>query len=705
MARNLFFLLICCIAMSECTPPSGAGSGEHAHTNKLIDESSPYLLQHAHNPVDWYPWGEEALQKAREEDKLLIISIGYAACHWCHVMEHESFEDSAVAAIMNEHFVSIKVDREERPDIDDVYMTACQMASGRGCGWPLNAFALPDGRPVWAGTYFPKKQWLNIIDQFINLKSKEPAKLEEYANQLVGGIQQMDQLVDVQSADEFQATETDKMAERFLAVVDMKEGGRKGAPKFPMPVNWEFLMHYSQLSGNQDAADAVTTTLDHMARGGIYDQVGGGFARYSVDGEWHVPHFEKMLYDNGQLVSLYSNAYKWTGDEKYRRVVEETLEFVERELMHSDGGFYSSLDADSEGEEGKFYVWTDEEFRAAIEDQALAELAARYFDVQPGGNWKEEKGKNVLRITVSEQALANSNGISREELLNRIDQAKKILLEKRASRVRPPLDDKILTSWNALMQKGYITAYQAFKDQHFLDVAKRNAQFVKDNMWREDGGLNRNFKNGSSSINAFLDDYGLLIDAWIAMYEATFDEAYLYDARKLADYAVEHFYDEETGMFFYTSDIDPPLVARKKELTDNVIPGSNSVMAETLHKLGLYFYDQGYLDKSVRMLANMAPTIETTDQPFFYSNWCNLYAHHKWPLFEVAIVGSEFEARQQAWNSRYLPNSIILGGPDEGSLQLLEGKLQDGETFIYVCQNKVCKFPVTEVEKAVGLMN
>ena len=692
----------CLLIMTQCTPTNDAGSGEHAHTNALINESSPYLLQHAHNPVDWYPWGEDALSKARKEDKLLIISIGYAACHWCHVMEHESFEDSTVAAVMNEHFINIKVDREERPDIDDVYMTACQMASGRGCGWPLNAFALPDGRPIWAGTYFPQKEWMNILDQFINLKEREPEKLEEYAVQLVEGIKKVDQIVTTQSADAFKAEQMDAIATRFVANVDMTRGGRIGAPKFPMPTNWEFLMHYARLSGDDQARQAVLVTLDRMAKGGIYDQVGGGFARYSVDADWHVPHFEKMLYDNGQLVSLYAHAYQWTGDPRYQRIIEQTLEFVERELMNDSYGFYSSLDADSEGEEGKFYVWTEQEIREAIPDPELQDLAIQYYDIKEHGNWEEEK--NVLQIKVSDLALANSRGKTVEQLWAQVDQIRNILMEKRASRVRPGLDDKILTSWNALMQRGYINAYQALGERKYLDVALANNQFIIDNMWREDGGLNRNYKDGKSSINAFLDDYGVLIDSWIELYQVTFDETHLDNARKLADYTIEHFFDEESGMFYYTSDLDPPLVARKKEITDNVIPASNSIIARALHKLGLLYYEQNYLDISLQMLANLAPTIETTDQPNFYGNWCAFYADQKWPLYEVAIVGKDYAALQSGLGNQYVPNSLLLGGANEGSLQLLADKLQEGETFIYVCQNKVCKFPVREVNKAMEQM-
>ena len=688
--------------MMQCDSPSGPNSGEHEYTNKLIGESSPYLLQHAHNPVDWYPWGDEALELAQKENKLLLISIGYAACHWCHVMEHESFEDSTVAALMNEHFVNIKVDREERPDIDDVYMTACQMASGRGCGWPLNAFALPNGKPIWAGTYFPQKEWMRLLQQFIDIKAKEPEKLEDYAEQLTSGIQRNEFVPIVEAKSEFTEPKIEQIAARFVSNVDGVVGGRVGAPKFPMPNNWEFLMRYAFMKDDDQARRAVVNTLDNMANGGIYDQIGGGFSRYSVDAKWHVPHFEKMLYDNGQLVSLYSRAYQWLENPQYERIVRETLEFVSRELTDDSGGFYSSLDADSEGEEGKFYVWTIDEVEMALNDEAMFELAKDLYDVRAQGNW--EHGKNIFQITKTEQALARKHNMDTAELQEKIAEIKKTLLAKRDERIRPGLDDKILTSWNGLMLKGYIDAYRAFGDQAYLDIALRNAAFIEENMWREDGGLNRNYKDGKSVINAFLDDYGTVIDAWIALYQVTFDESWLNKSKKLADYAVEHFFDDSTGLMFYTSDIDPPLVARKKEVSDNVIPASNSIMAKNLHKLGLFLYDQEFIDLSKTMLNALAPSLEQAQQPDFYSNWLDLYMDNVWPLYEVAIVGKGYEGKNSEMMRSYLPQSVFLGGAEEGNLELLKDKLQEGETYIYVCQNKVCKFPVTDVDKAIAMM-
>ncbi len=694
-----YSVLFCYLFLIQCNTMSQ--KGHHKHTNNLIHESSPYLLQHAHNPVDWYPWGEEALTKAQEEDKLLLISIGYAACHWCHVMEHESFENDTVAEMMNEHFINIKVDREERPDIDDVYMTACQMASGRGCGWPLNAFALPDGKPIWAGTYFPPKEWMSVLQQFVELKSNDPDKLRSYAERLTQGIRGSEFQPPTPNS-EFSRDTLQQIASRFMLEVDGMSGGRAGAPKFPMPNNWDFLMHYAALAKDPQATRALQVTLDNMANGGIYDQVGGGFARYSVDAKWHVPHFEKMLYDNGQLVSLYAHAYQFMEIPMYERIVRETIEFVERELTDSTGGFYSSLDADSEGEEGKFYTWTIDEVEMALNNEADFELAKDYFDITAQGNW--EHGKNILQITKTDQAVAVKHGISAESLRERIENIKERLLEVRASRIRPGLDDKILCSWNALMLKGFVDAYRALGDEAYLQAALTNARFIEDNMWREDGGLNRNYKEGKSSINAFLDDYANLMEAWIALYQVTFDEQWLTKSAKLADYAFEHFFDEQTGMFFYTSDLDPPLVARKKEIGDNVIPASNSIMAKALHKLGLFLYNQDYLEVSKLMLAKMAPTLRAAQQPSFYSNWCDLYIDHVWPLYEVAIVGKDHTSLNEDMMREYLPNAIFLGGSNEGSLELLQNKLQEGETYIYVCQDKACKYPVKDKDAALDLM-
>jgi len=682
-----------------CKAKDGRMSTDHKYTNALINETSPYLLQHAHNPVDWHPWNDATLAKAKEEDKMMIISIGYAACHWCHVMEHESFEDSTVAAIMNEHFVCIKIDREERPDIDDVYMTACQLSSGRGCGWPLNAFALPDGRPVWAGTYFPKDQWTNVLTQFAQLKEENPARLEESAAKITAGIQSTSDIAVNTAEKQYTQEELSDIADDFLANIDFTDGGRMGAPKFPMPNNYEFLLQYHQLTGSDRALKAAKITLDKMANGGIYDQIGGGFARYSVDSFWLAPHFEKMLYDNGQLISLYSHAYQLTKDPLYRSVVEQTIAFAERELKDEAGGYYSSLDADSEGEEGKYYVWQTEEIDALIPDPEASKIYKDYYYIKPEGNWEHT---NILYKRNSD--IAAKYKISSKQLLDIIATGNKALMTARQSRVRPGTDDKVLTSWNGLMLKGLVDAYRALGEESYLVLALSNADFLKKHMHQEDGSLNRNYKNGKSTINAFLDDYATVIDAYIALYEVTFDEEWLKMAQQLAAHVDQHFYDSNSQMYYYTSDLDAALIARKMELSDNVIPASNSIMARNMHRLGTLLYDKTMLAKAEQMMRNMVESIVSSQQPSFYSNWCQLYASLHSAPYEIAILGPEAKAVAGQMQREYLPNTIFLGGETEGSLALLKDKLQPGETMIYVCQNKVCKLPTTDVAKALTLM-
>ncbi len=700
--RILLFLVASLSLQASCqrqgTPTT------HRYTNALIHETSPYLLQHAHNPVDWYPWGEAALQKAQAEQKMLLISIGYSACHWCHVMERESFEDTTVANFMNEHFVSIKVDREERPDVDDVYMTACQLASQRGCGWPLNVFALPDGRPVWAGTYFPKKQWLEILHYFAELWKNDRQKVAQYAEQLTQGIQALADLPIGTSSHDFSTDSLQLLVQSFLQQIDVKHGGRQGTPKFPMPTNWELLLEWHHYLHAPEALQAALTTLDHMARGGIYDQLSGGFARYSTDARWLVPHFEKMLYDNGQLLSLYAHAYQLTQKPLYAQIVEATAHFVARKLTSEEGAFYSSLDADSEGEEGKYYIWTEAEIDSLLTPQE-AQVAKRYWGITKRGNW--EAGKNVLHVARSETQVAEELKLSAIQVQQLLTQAKKKLLTARQQRVPPALDDKILASWNALMLMGFADAFRALGHEAFRQMAVRNGLFLADKMMDEDSGhLWRNYKEGRATIDAFLDDYALVAKAFIALYQITFDESWLHRARKLATYALAHFSDDDHPLLFYTDHTQADaLISRRKEVEDNVIPSSNSVMGHVLFELGHFFYDTTYLQRSRDMVLAIMPTVMAHQQLAFYSNWCRLYLRHLTPPWEVAIVGPKASNLRDSLARHYLPNALLLGGIEEGSLELLQDKLQEGQTFIYVCQNKVCKLPVTEVHAAWQLMS
>ena len=692
-------VIICVFSLASCGQNQNRKvpmtSSEHNFTNQLIHESSPYLLQHAHNPVNWYPWRQVALDKARKENKLLIISIGYAACHWCHVMEHESFENEEVARFMNEHFVSIKVDREERPDIDQVYMNAVQLITGRG-GWPLNCIALPDGRPVYGGTYFPPEQWLDILSKVSIFVKEHPDQAEQQARALTEGVQTSDQIYLNPEDAEFSIRDLDQIFANWKSHLDYNQGGHQGAPKFPLPVGFQFLLQYYDLTENADALKAVTLTLDKMADGGIRDQIGGGFARYSVDAYWKAPHFEKMLYDNAQLVSLYASAYQQTKDPEYQIIVSETLEFIQRELSSETGGFYSSLDADSEGEEGKYYVWTQDELQQILGKDA--DLIIDYYNVEEKGNW--EHGQNILLKSGNDKRIAKKYEISEKELSNRVVKAKKLLLKERQQRISPGLDDKIITSWNALMLKACVDAYTVFDQKAYLEMAINNANFISTRIKQADQRLYRSFKNGKVSINAFLDDYAFTISAFISLYQATFIEEWLEEAKQLADYAIAHFYDQTRAMFFYTSDLDPGLIARKMEVSDNVIPASNSEMAKNLFVLGTYFYNRDYLNLSKKMLNNVRES--ALKGGAYFANWDILMSWFAAPPSEVAIMGPDYELIRKEFNTHYLPRVLFSGGNSEGRLSLLEGKLIEGQTTIYVCQDRVCKLPVNEVAKALG---
>lgn len=661
--------------------------------NQLINASSPYLLQHANNPVNWYPWGKEALEKAKAENKLILVSIGYSACHWCHVMEHESFESEEVAKLMNQFFVCIKIDREERPDIDQIYMTAVQLMTGRG-GWPLNCFCLPDQRPIYGGTYFPKQDWMNLLTNLAHFYDTKPEEAEEYAVKLTEGIQQSEKITFVDHQKTFSGEDLTEILEPWKMLFDFTEGGHNRTPKFPMPNNWAFLMKAAHLLKDEAAHVITRLTLDKMAAGGIYDHLGGGFARYSVDGKWHIPHFEKMLYDNGQLVSLYANAFKLCKEERYKEVVYETFKWLNTEMTSPEGGFYSALDADSEGVEGKFYTWDKKEIDEILGDNAL--LFNTFYEVTEDGNWEEEHINN-LWIRKEKEDVAEGFDISVDELDLKLKAAREKLLAVRNKRIRPGLDDKILTSWNALMISGLCDAYQAFGDEQFLDLALQNTHFIQKNLLQQDGSLLRNYKNGTANINGFLDDYALFIEALIAVYQVTFDEKYLLNARELTDYVLDHFRDDETGLFFYTSNQDEALIARKHEVTDNVIPASNSVMAANLKKLALFYDQERYHKIYLQLLKTVAPQIRSYASA--YSNWASLLLEEVCGSLEIAITGDDFTAKRKDLEKFYIPNKIILGGK-KGTLPLLADKFV-GDTRIFVCKDKSCRLPVGDVSEAI----
>lgn len=670
-------------------------------SNDLINETSPYLLQHAYNPVDWKAWNKETLELAKKENKLLIISVGYSACHWCHVMEEESFENDSIAKIMNANFISIKVDREERPDVDKVYMNAVQLMTGSG-GWPLNCIALPDGRPIYGGTYFTKEQWSKVLSSISKLYKEEPEKVIEFAENLTKGVQESQLITVNKETPNFSNTDIIASVAILKNQLDTINGGSKGAPKFPMPNSLEFLLRYSHQFNDSLVRNYVETTLTKIAFGGIYDHIGGGFSRYSVDEKWHIPHFEKMLYDNAQLVSLYSKAYAKEKNELYKTTVIETLNFIKSELTSKNGAFYSSLDADStnkeeEREEGAFYEWKKEELKVLLGNEYA--LFKEFYNINSFGFWENEK--YVLIKNVSKKDFSTHKKIALETLNLKINKWRKILYTARNKRIKPNLDDKVLTSWNALMIQGYVDAYKSFNTKEYLEIALKNANFILENQLNTKGRLYRNFKNERSTINGYSEDYAATIKSFISLYEVTFDEKWLLNAKKMTNYLMAHFYDEKSGLFFFTSDKDERLISRKYEIIDGVIPSSNSIMANNLFKLGHYFADKKYSNTSEQMLNNLKDNLKTN--PYNYSNWLNVMTNYTKPFYEVVVAGKKAKETSSLLMNTYLPNTIIAGATkDTASIPLLAYKFSEAETFIYVCVNGSCKRPQTNIEKAIN---
>ena len=672
----------------------------HKFTNNLIEETSPYLLQHAHNPVNWYAWNSETLELAKKENKLLLISIGYSSCHWCHVMEHESFENEEVAAVMNKYFINIKVDREERPDIDQIYMNAVQLMTGSG-GWPLNCIALPDGRPIWGGTYFPKENWIEALKQLNKIYVEKPNDVIEYAIKLTEGIKNSDLVTFNKDSEEFSKENLELTVKEWEQYMDFDLGGRMGSPKFPMPNNYQFLIKQATQTNNTKLLNYVNTTLTKMAYGGIYDQVGGGFSRYSVDNKWHIPHFEKMLYDNGQLVSLYAEAYQATKNPLYKKTVYETLDFIKRELTNNEGAFYSSLDADSLNEhnileEGAYYVWTKPELKTILGNDF--ELFSDIYNINQYGHW--EYNNYVLIRTKSLTQISETHKITSKDLEVKINNWRKTLLKERNKKEKPRLDDKSLTSWNALMLKGYIDAYKVFNDTSFLETAIKNATFIQTKQLQENGSLNHNYKNGKSTINGYLEDYATVIEAYISLYEATLNEKWLTTAKQLTDYTLDHFFDLEKSMFYFTSNEDLDLITRKMEIEDNVMPASNSIMAKNLFLLSHYYSNSYYLKVSKQMLHNIKD--QTKKYASGYSNWLQLAYNLTNPFYEIAISGDKALDKLTEINQTYIPNKLIAGSTVKSNLPLLKSRFIANQTYIYLCENGACKLPVKDTKELLN---
>ena len=684
MKRLLFLLLL-----TSCLNPSNMNS-----ENELGASSSPYLQQHAKNPVHWKEWSNQTLAKALAEDKPILVSIGYSSCHWCHVMEKESFEDTAVARIMNENFINIKVDREERPDVDQIYMDAVQTMGLRG-GWPLNVFLTPEQKPFYGGTYFPRDGWVNLLNTISETFESNRAKIDESAETFTENLRLNETVKYKLEGTEHRLTsaESDSAYKLLAQKFDPVDGGIKKSPKFPMPSVWQYLASYYQSTGNDQALSHLSFTLDRIWKGGIYDHVGGGFARYSTDEEWHVPHFEKMLYDNGQLLSLYANGYKLTQKDAYKKIIKETIGWLTREMLDQSNGFYAALDADSEGEEGKFYVWQAEEIRKIATEEQYP-LIAEYFDVSDNGNWE---GSNVLRVVADEDDLIAKYELDKPAFESLMVNFKNKALAQREERERPGLDNKIIAGWNGLTLSGLLDSYQALQDSSILSLAKQNASFIKSSLV-QNGKLNR-FPN--KDMEGFLEDYAAVIQSFIKYYETTLDQEYLDIANRLMLRVEDQFYDQSENLYYFTSDEAQDLIARKKELFDNVIPSSNSMMAWNLVHLGTHFYNDDLVNKGKSILAQVKDLL--LQEPEYLSNWALLSVELSQPFAEIVVVGPEAESFVEEINRHYLPNKIVTGTvvPTDRAPFTAKTMMND-RTTVYVCFDKACQRPVNSVQEALA---
>ena len=669
--------------------------------NRLINETSPYLLQHAHNPVDWYAWGEEAFAKAKAEDKPVLVSIGYAACHWCHVMEHESFEDAEIAAKMNEKFVSIKVDREERPDIDAIYMQALQQMTGRG-GWPLNMFLMPDGRPFYGGTYFPNndragmQSWSAVLEAVADAYHNRRESVLQNAQVLTEAVR-----TSAQTGSTDEPLREDMAREAYTTIAasfDSEHGGFGGAPKFPQPMVLEFLLRYHARTGDNHARHMVEHSLRMMADGGMYDHLGGGFARYSTDERWLVPHFEKMLYDNALLTTAYLHAYQLTGDASFRTVVRETVGYLLRDLRHPEGGFFSSQDADSEGVEGKYYVWDMQEIEALLGPQDAA-LFNRYYRVSAPGNFE---GSNILHVADGPQAAARDLGLSGEALLERLQPMRQRLLEERSKRVPPATDDKVLTAWNALALRALAEAASVLSDDTYRTAAVANAAFLIEAL-HVDGRLLRTWKDGKAHLKGYLEDYAYLINGLLSLHEATFAHRWLWAAKELADEMIELFWGDDVDGFYDVGTDHEKLIVRPRDVLDNAVPSGSSAAAEALVRLGTLTGNEDYTSRAGRLLRSVAPLLVRA--PLGFGNWLKVLELYLAEPHEVAIVGAWGDAATHAMlgalAASYAPNRTFIGlDPNEPKpfpSPLLEGRGQsDGKPTAYVCRSYVCDLPTTD---------
>ena len=673
------------------------------HTNHLIKETSPYLLQHAHNPVDWHPWGHVALQKAKTENKPILVSIGYSACHWCHVMEKESFEDEATAKIMNDNFINIKIDREERPDLDHIYMDAVQAMTGSG-GWPLNVFLTPERKPFYGGTYYPpirafnRASWKEVLLGVSNAFREKRAEIDSQADGLTAHLLQSNDfgLQPATGTGKDESFSPEKLDDSFIncmKLADKTWGGFGKAPKFPQTFVILFLLRHYWFTKNEEALQQAILSLDRMIEGGIYDQLGGGFARYSTDTEWLVPHFEKMLYDNALLLNVLAEAYQLTRKERYKEVIEETLKFLQQEMMNDQGGFYSALDADSEGEEGKFYVWDYAEINDLLKEDAA--VFCNYYDITVRGNWD---GKNILRVKKSLDDFATQTSSDVQSIKSKLEHGKKILLAERNKRIRPGLDDKIILGWNALMNAALSKSFAATGNEEFKRMAIQNMSFLLEKFSKIDlPEFYHTWKNGEAKYPAFLDDYAFLIDALLYLHEITADRKWLLKAKEISVFVIENFSEDSSGFFFFTKKEQDDVIVRKKEVYDGAVPSGNSIMAYNLHRLGIFFDKEEWKRRAQQMVNSLGNAI--INYPSSFGMWTCFLQEMIQTTNEIVILGEEFQQLLHEVLLTYIPNKIILGSKESDFYYpLMGGKDSKGSTLIYLCKDFSCRQPVRTIK-------
>ena len=663
--------------------------------NALAHSRSPYLLQHANNPVDWVTWSNEAFELAKAQKKLIIVSIGYSACHWCHVMEHESFENQDVADVMNTHFISIKVDREERPDVDHLYMESVQLMTGQG-GWPLNVICLPDGRPIFGGTYFPQTKWIDTLSNIVRLWKDDPNACLQYGDQLVQAIQQHATLPPNAGESTFSKSDLENFFDQVLAKADRRLGGMQGAPKFPMPVILRAMLRYGWISGNEDALQWVHHSLQCMASGGIYDHIGGGFARYSTDAYWKVPHFEKMLYDNAQLIRLYAEAYRTEPNELYRKVVYETVEWLQRDLLHPAGASWSALDADTDGVEGKYYVWTPQELEEVLGNDAP--IAQEFYGIGGIGEW--EHGVSIPVIGSSIRPLAEKFDFSPEGMAEKLVEIRQKLQNHRKSRTQPGLDDKILLGWNALLVTGMAQASLAFSEANLLHLAERNYRFLMQQFKGDNGRWYRTWKSGVAQVSAFLEDMAHLLEASLELYQVTWNENYLEDAQNLWHYIHKNHFSADKNLFHFSPFWAESLVAEPLDLSDNVIPSANGVMAHNAFLLGRLVGKPEMMDLSQRMLANLDGKMNSYGA--YASNWALMHTYRHYGFHELAVVGPQATQMKSELEDRFLPNVLVVGTPyPNDRVSIFSDRWIPEKTVFYLCEHGACQLPTTDLDEAL----